>query len=89
MAKRFTPHSLRYGGASTLAAANIPEYKIQMAGRWKSNAFMIYIKESFQMFVQTQEALANPSLIRVEDVRRLWFKRSLVFNLLCINLARA
>jgi hypothetical protein len=71
VAKRFTPHSLRYGGASTLAAANIPEYKIQMAGRWKSNAFMIYIKESFQMFVQTQEALANPSLIRVEDVRRL------------------
>ena len=52
-------------------AANIPEYKIQMAGRWKSNAFMIYIKESFQMFVQTQEALANPLLIRIQDVKRL------------------
>ena len=59
------------GGASTLAAANIPEYKIQMAGQWKSNAFMIYIKELFQIFIQTQEALANPSLIRVEDIKRL------------------
>lgn len=54
-AKRFTPHSLRYGGASTLAAANIPDYQIQMAGRWRSDAFMIYIKESFEIFVQTQK----------------------------------
>ena len=70
-AKRFTPHSLRYGGASTLAAANIPQYKIQMAGRWKSDAFLIYIKESFQIFVQTQAALANPALLQVSDIKRL------------------
>ena len=32
---------------------------------------IIYSKESLQIFVQTQEALANPSLIRVEDIKRL------------------
>ena len=58
-------------GASTLAAANIPDYQIQMAGRWRSDAFMIYIKESFEIFVQTQKALADPSLIRIADVKRL------------------
>jgi hypothetical protein len=47
-AKRFTPHSLRYGGASALASANLPDYSIKMAGRWRSGAFLIYVKETCQ-----------------------------------------
>ena len=70
IAKRFTPHSLRYGGASTLAAADIPKYQVQLAGRWKSEAFLTYVKASFEIFSQTQEALANPSLLRIRDIKR-------------------
>jgi len=69
-AKRFTPHSLRFGGASTLAAADIPKYQVQLAGRWKSEAFLTYVKASFEIFSKTQEALANPSLLRVRDIKR-------------------
>ena len=68
--KRFTPHSLRFVGASTLAAADIPKYQVQLAGRWKSEAFFTYVKASFEIFSKTQEALANPSLLRVRDIKR-------------------
>ena len=57
IAKRFTPHSLRYGGASTKAVVGIPKYQVQLAGRWKSEAFSAYVKTSFEFFSQTQEVL--------------------------------
>ena len=47
---RFSPHSLRYGGASTLAAAELPNCNIQLAGRWKSEAFKLYLKASHKLF---------------------------------------
>ena len=37
-------HSLRIGGASALAAANTPAYVIQILGRWKSDAFLQYLR---------------------------------------------
>ncbi len=70
-AKRFTPHSLRYGGASALAAANLPDYSIKFVGRWKSDAFLIYVKETCQKFFRIHEALADASLIPVSDVVKL------------------
>jgi hypothetical protein len=70
-AKRFTPHSLRYGGASALAAANLPDYSIKLAGRWKSDAFLIYVKETCQKFALIHDALANPSILVANDILRL------------------
>ena len=37
-------HSFRIGGASALAAANVPAYQIQIIGRWRSEAFLEYIQ---------------------------------------------
>ena len=39
-------HSFRIGGASALATANVPAYQIQLLGRWKSDAFLRYIRLS-------------------------------------------
>ena len=39
-------HSFRVGGATSLAAANVPAYIIQRLGRWKSNVFQQYIRFS-------------------------------------------
>ena len=36
-------HSFRIGGASALAVAGVPEYIIQILGRWSSDSFLRYI----------------------------------------------
>ena len=42
--KRYTPHSFRIGGASSLAAAGASDAQIRQAGRWASSAFLNYIR---------------------------------------------
>lgn len=69
--KRFTPHALRYGGASTLAAAGVDRYQIQLAGRWKSDTFMTYLLASHSVFERTNSALANPSWLTATSIRQL------------------
>ena len=44
-----TSHSLRIGGATTLADKGAPAWEIQAAGRWKSDAFKRYIRRSAGM----------------------------------------
>jgi hypothetical protein len=41
--KSIAGHSLRSGGATALALANVPAERIQLAGRWASDTFQIYI----------------------------------------------
>jgi integrase len=41
--KLFRSHSLRHGGASAYAAAGVPLHVIKEFGRWKSEAYMVYI----------------------------------------------
>ena len=41
--KDFAGHSLRSGGATALTLANVPADRIQLAGRWSSDTFQIYI----------------------------------------------
>jgi hypothetical protein len=41
----YAGHSLRSGGATTLALANVPAERIQLAGRWSSDTFQIYIRK--------------------------------------------
>ena len=36
-------HSFRIGGATALASAGVPEYLIQIMGRWSSDSFLRYI----------------------------------------------
>lgn len=51
MKKRVTSHSLRYGGATMMAAAGYPHYIIAIYGGWSpdSKALRIYTKPSEQM----------------------------------------
>ena len=37
-------HSFRIGGASALAAAGLPDFVIQVIGRWSSDSFLRYIR---------------------------------------------
>lgn len=52
-------HSFRIGGASALAGANVPAYQIQILGRWRSDAFLTYIRLSDEHVIQTAEHLTR------------------------------
>lgn len=46
-------HSFRIGGATLLAAAGVPEHVIKLAGRWQSNAFLVYVRQHYRFIPQT------------------------------------
>ena len=41
---KFSGHSLRKGGAQTLMEAGVPEWQIQILGRWQSACFKLYVQ---------------------------------------------
>ena len=43
---QFALHSRRIGGATQVATQGLSDLQIQRAGRWKSRAFMTYVKEA-------------------------------------------
>ena len=42
--ERYTPHSCRIGGASSLMAAGVQDAVVQILGRWNSSAYRSYIR---------------------------------------------
>ena len=52
-------HSARIWGATQLAAQGISELQIQRIGRWKSRAFMIYVREAGKGAKMVSKALAQ------------------------------
>ena len=42
--KKYSGHSLRIGGAQSLQRAHVPHHLIQTIGRWRSNAYLLYLK---------------------------------------------
>ena len=67
----FHPHSLRIGGASAMAAAGLPDYLIQKMGRWKSLAFLMYIRLSKNAFDRAVAVLTDPHGLCAADVAYL------------------
>jgi hypothetical protein len=69
--RRFESKSLRIAGACILASNNVPNYVIKMAGRWKSDVFMRYIRLS----INTHEYIASTIFafesMTFDDVRRV------------------
>jgi hypothetical protein len=53
-----------------LAAAGVPDYVIQKQGRWKSLAFLEYIRLGKQSFDVALSAMVNPRLLTSGDVGR-------------------
>lgn len=56
---QFALHSGRIGGATQLAAQGMSELQIQRAGRWKSRAFMVYVREAGEGAQKVSAALAR------------------------------
>ena len=67
----FSTHSLRIGGASALAASGVPDYVIQLQGRWKSLAFLDYIRLASRVFRSTITTLSDRTMQPLSDVRAL------------------
>jgi integrase len=68
---RFSSHSLRYGGATTLAAAGLPDSWIQVYGRWRSLAFLAYIKLSENIFKKVQQTMNDSTQFSHADIAKL------------------
>ena len=61
MGKKVTSHSLRYGGATMLAAAGLPQYIIAIYGGWSpdSKSLRRYTKPSDEMVERVSEHIAT------------------------------
>jgi len=68
---RYRTHSLRIGGASMLAAAGRPDYEIQKLGRWKSLAFLEYIKLGKATFRAALAAIVDPTILTAKEIGRM------------------
>lgn len=68
---RFHSHSLRIGGASALAASGAPSWVIQLTGRWKSLAFLQYIRLASTQFQRSIEAQTNGTTFNASHIR-MW-----------------
>jgi len=66
--KNFTSRSTRVAAASASAAANLPDYTIQSLGRWKSTAFLRYIRASTTAFQKAYHHLTNVDTLSLKDV---------------------
>jgi len=67
----FSTHSLRIGGASALAAAGVPDYIIQTFGRWKSLAFLMYIRLASAAYNTALAHMCNTNTLTLSDLRRI------------------
>ena len=68
-AARVSTHSLRYGGATALAAAGFPEYIIAMYGGWKegSQSLRRYIRPSIDIVHSVSAHMYRMSLNAISD----------------------
>ena len=58
-ADHFTGHSLRQGGATSLAAAGVSARLIQAIGRWKSDCYLRYIATPLDQLRASAQAMAR------------------------------
>jgi hypothetical protein len=70
-ASRYSSHSLRIAGASTLAAAGFPDHIIKKMGRWKSLAFLMYIQFGTENMQAALKKLVNTTTFTVQDTLTL------------------
>ena len=74
-----TSHSLRYGGATMMAAAGHPQYLIAMYGGWTehSKSLRIYVKPSAAMTQLVSKHMVesisgNPSMQFLQEIRAIY-----------------
>jgi len=66
--KFFAGHSFRRGAASSAAAAGYSDYEIQLLGRWRSDAYKLYIETNPQRILHLSSLLhmAHPHYVPFE-----------------------
>jgi hypothetical protein len=62
-AAKYTLHSGRIGGATALAEAGAADSVIRAAGRWKSDAYLVYIRPTRQDAVTVATALTSSTVV--------------------------
>jgi len=56
---KYASHSFRSGAATTAAEASIPDEHIKMLGRWKSEAYQVYVKSVPEKLAKAAKQLAT------------------------------
>ncbi len=56
--QRYSGHSFRRGGATSLAAAGVPDHLIAQLGRWKSTAYQLYVVATAERLAKAQREMA-------------------------------
>jgi len=79
--KFFKSHSLRIGGASTLAASNYPAYIIKILGGWKSLSFMRYLRLSTEAYSKALNSITNIKNFSTESMKQLNFNSFKILNI--------
>ena len=74
-------HSLRIGGASTMASAGIPDSQIMILGRWSSNAYQRYLRLSDNIIRQSAVIMAKTQL-----TNKYWDPDVLVSKPICSSI---
>lgn len=66
--KTIGTHSIRSGAAMALVLSGQPAWRVMIAGRWKSTAFLAYIREQVQTYSKgvAQCMTENPSFIQLD-----------------------
>jgi hypothetical protein len=66
-------HSIRSGAAMALVLSQHAAWRIMLAGRWQSQAFLIYIREQIQQFSKgvSERMISNPDFYHVPDIDTL------------------
>lgn len=58
-AKEFAGHSFRIGAATTAASAGLPDSAIQTLGRWKSSAYLLYIRTESHKLARVSHVMSH------------------------------
>ncbi len=69
--KLFSCKSSRNGGACALSLAGFPDSFIMKAGRWKSLAFLVYVRLCVKAYSDGLKAISDPKVFTMDDVRKL------------------
>jgi hypothetical protein len=65
----YTLHSGRIGGATALAAAGVADSAIMATGRWKSDAYLRYIRPTRQDAAAAAKALTAATIVHRQPGR--------------------
>ena len=66
-ASAYTPHSLRFGGASAMWSGGIDSHTLRTWGRWNSDAFLAYLWGSRKATLETSYKMATADMTPIRS----------------------